>query len=96
MAVIRRSDYLTFARRCLIEDRSNTVIFGASFGSQDAHVVDAVNAGPKRKIAISIWPGTAAQNVAAMARYRSRLPRHDLQFFDSRTHPLGNASLSAK
>lgn len=95
MAVIRRSDYLSFARRCLIDNGDNTVIFGASFGPQDAHVIEAMNAGPKRKFAISVWPGTGAQNVAAMARYRSRLPRHDLRFFDSRTHPLGHENLSA-
>lgn len=96
MAVIRRSDYLSFALRRLIEDSGNTVIFGASFGAQDDHVISALNAGPKRKFAISIWPGTASQNIAAMARYRARLPRHRLSFFDSRTHPLGNEILSIR
>lgn len=90
MAVIRRSDYLSFARRSLIDDVGDTVIFGASFGDQDAHVIEALNAGPRRKFAISIWPGTEAQNVATMARYRSGLPLHSLSFFDSRTHALGD------
>ena len=94
MSAIRRSDYLSFARRQLFEDHSDTVIFGASFGDQDDHVISALNAGPRRKFAISVRPGTGSQNVAVMARYRSRLPRHDLRFFDSRTHPLGDEALS--
>ncbi|WP_099246606.1 DUF4917 family protein [Mycobacterium sp. shizuoka-1] len=94
MAAIRRSDYLSFARRQLIEDNFNTVIFGASFGDQDDHIISALNAGSRRKFAISVWPGTESQNVATMARYKSRLPRHDLRFFDSRTHPLGDQALS--
>ncbi len=94
MAVIRRSDYLSFGLRRLVEDSTNTVIFGASFGAQDAHVVDALNAGRPRRFAISILPGTDAHNVATMARYRERLPGHQLNFFDSTSHPLGNRSLS--
>jgi hypothetical protein len=92
MAVIRRSDYLSFARGCLMNDRSNTVIFGASFGAQDTHIVEALAAGPTRRFAISILPSSEAHDVAAMAHYRSRLPQHKLLFFDSRTHPLGNTS----
>jgi hypothetical protein len=94
MAVIRRSDYLSFARRCLINDVDNTVIFGVSFGTQDAHIIDALAAGPTRRFAISVLPGSEAHNVATMAHYRSRLAEHKLLFFDSRTHPLGDSSLS--
>jgi hypothetical protein len=93
MAVIRRSDYLSFARRCLIDDAGDTVIFGASFGPQDKHVVEALNAGQGRKFAISILPKTEAQNITAMAHYRAALPKHSLRFFDSRTHPLGHRDL---
>lgn len=94
MAVIRRSDYLTFALQTLIEDRSNTVIFGASFGPQDDHVVQALSSGRKRHIAVSIRPGTRKQTFAAMARYQERLAEHELIFFDSTTHPLGDPGLS--
>jgi hypothetical protein len=96
MAVIRRSDYLSFARRCLMKDVGNTVIFGASFGTQDTHIVEALAAGPTRGFAISILPGSEAHNIATMAHYRSRLPQHKLIFFDSRTHPLGRESLSIR
>jgi hypothetical protein len=94
MAVIRRSDYLSFARRCLLDDVENTVIFGASFSAQDTHIVEALANGPTRRLAISILPSSQAHNVAAMANYRSRLPEHKLLFFDSRTHPLGDSRLS--
>ncbi len=93
MAVIRRSDYLSFARRWLIDDAGDTVIFGASFGLQDKHVVEALNAGPSRTFAISILPKTETQNITAMAHYRAALPKHSLRFFDSRTHPLGHRDL---
>lgn len=93
MAVIRRSDYLSFALRQLAADAENTVIFGAEFGSQDDHVVAALAAGGTRKIAISVFPGTNEQNIATMARYRSKLPGQNLLFFDSRSHPLGDPAL---
>jgi hypothetical protein len=96
MAVIRRSDYLTHALQTLSDNRSNTVIFGASFGAQDKHIADAIASGPKRHIAISIRPGTQDQNDAAMANYRASLPRHQLKFFDSTSHPLGDRSLTVR
>jgi hypothetical protein len=96
MAVIRRSDYLTYALQELSNDTSDTVIFGASFGTQDTHIVNAINAGHRRRLAVSIHPGTQAQNEAAMARYRAKLAGHHLVFFDSNTHPLGDPSLTIR
>jgi Domain of unknown function (DUF4917) len=93
MAVIRRSDYLSFARRCLLDDAGDTVIFGASFGPQDKHVVEALDTGPRRRFAISVFHTTETRNTATMAHYRAQLPRHRLRFFDSRTHPLGHCDL---
>jgi Domain of unknown function (DUF4917) len=93
MSVIRRSDYLSFARQKLIDDISDTVVFGVSLGSQDDHIVTALSTGDRRRIAISIRPGTSAQNIAAMAQYTAKFPDQDLVFFDSRTHPLGDPSL---
>lgn len=95
LRVIRRSDYLSFARQKLIDDLSDTVIFGASFGPQDTHIVDALRTGGRRKIAISIRPGPDDQQVEAMARYQERFPDQDVSFFDSTTHPLGDPALAA-
>jgi hypothetical protein len=95
MAVIRRSDYLAFALQSLSDDEADTVIFGASFGPQDGHITNALNAGERRNIAISVRPGSPAENAATIARCRSALTNHRLRFFDSRTHPLGDPALSA-
>ncbi len=91
--VIRRSDYLSFARQQLNDDASDTVIFGASFSDQDQHIVAALRSGGRRRIAISVYPGTQVQNTETMARYKATLPDQDLVFFDSRTHPLGDPAL---
>jgi hypothetical protein len=94
MAVIRRSDYLSYALQTLSDNTSNTVIFGASFRDQDKHIATAIASGPKRHIAISVRPGTQDQNDAAIANYRASIPRHRLHFFDSTSHPLGVPSLT--
>ena len=96
MARIRRSDYLTHALQMLSDNTSDTVIFGANFGDQDAHIFGAIDAGRQRRIAISIHPGTRAQNETAMAKYRSRFSQHRLVFFDSTSHPLGDRSLTVR
>jgi Domain of unknown function (DUF4917) len=94
MDVIRRSEYLSYALQALSDNGTNTVIFGASFGPQDKHIADAIASGPKRHIAISIRPGPQDQNDAAMGIYRASLGRHQLHFFDSTSHPLGDGSLT--
>ncbi len=94
MRAIRRSDYLSFAYQELSENTSPTIIFGASFGPQDDHIVKALRKGAGRRIGISIFPfGDPAEVVAAKATYRAKLPDQDLQFFDSTTHPLGDPGL---
>jgi Domain of unknown function (DUF4917) len=94
MDVIGRSDYLRYALQMLTESTSNTVIFGASFGPQDKHITDAIASGPKRHVAISIHAGNEDDNNAAMDNYRAVLRRHQLHFFDSASHPLGDGSLT--
>ena len=96
LRVIRRSDSLTFARQELIEDAQDTVIFGVGFGAEDEHIVRALRAGGRRRMAISIRPGTPDQVTAAKARYRKKLSNQNLVFFDSRTHPLGDPSLTVR
>lgn len=93
LRAIRRSDYLSFAYRRLSENRDATVVFGASFGPQDEHIVKALRAGGRRNIAISILPGTEDNMITAMAEYQAKLPDQDLVFFKSTTHPLGDPGL---
>jgi hypothetical protein len=93
LRAIRRSDYLSFAYRLLAENRDATVIFGASFGRQDDHIVKALRTGGRRNVAISVRPGAHHKVVASMAEYRAKLPDQNLVFFDSTTHPLGDPAL---
>lgn len=94
LRAIRRSDYLSFGYQELFENKDPTIVFGASFGLQDAHIVKALRNGARRKICISILPvGGPAAVVAAKAIYRANLPDQDLRFFDSTTHPLGAPGL---
>lgn len=93
LRAVRRSDYLSFAHQRLAENRDATVIFGASFGPQDQHIVKALRAGGRRNVAISVLPGADDEVVAAMAEYRAKLPDQNLVFFDSTTHPLGDPAL---
>jgi hypothetical protein len=94
LRAIRRSDYLSFAYTQLSEDTAPTVIFGASFGSQDEHIVQALRNGGRRKVAVSVLPVADRSAVlTTKATYRAKLPDQDLYFFDSTTHPLGDAGL---
>jgi hypothetical protein len=91
---IRRSDYLSFGYQQLSENRDPVVIFGASFGPQDEHIVQALRKGGRRKVAVSVYPvADPASVVTTKATYRANLPDQDLFFFDSTTHPLGDAGL---
>jgi hypothetical protein len=96
MARIRKSVYLTYALQALSDNTSDTVIFGTNFADQDKHISNAIDAGQQRRIAISIHPGTRDQNDAAIAKYHSRFREHELMFFDSTSHPLGDRSLSVR
>lgn len=70
------------------------MVFGTSFGPQDSHITSALNAGASRNIAISVRSGSMGQS-EMMARCRSALDKHQVSFFDSRSHPLGDSALAA-
>ncbi len=91
---IQRSPYLSFCLESLANDNHNTVIFGHSLAGQDQHIVDAVNAGPRRKVAVSIYPdGNPEKVIEEKLRIKRALRPHRVHFYDSRTHPLGDPAL---
>lgn len=94
MRAIRGSDYLSFAHQELADDESNTVVFGTLLGEFDAHIADALKSGQRRVLAFSIHRGGAgsAAIVALKADLTSRFRGHNVVFFDSATHPLGDAT----
>jgi Domain of unknown function (DUF4917) len=69
---IRRSDYLSFGYQQLTENNDPIVIFGASFGSQDDHIVKAVRKGGRRAVAISVYPRSRPRFSGGNEGYLSR------------------------
>ncbi|TCO33381.1 uncharacterized protein DUF4917 [Kribbella steppae] len=92
---IQRSPYLSFCLESLADDEQDAVIFGHSLSAQDQHIVDAINAGPKRKVAVSIYPsGNPQKVIEEKVRIQQALDRHRVSFYDSTTHPLGDPGLN--
>ena len=94
---IQRSAYLAFCRDTLTENESNTLVFGHSLSDTDRHVIDALDAGRPRTIAVSLFPsGDPKEVIETKARILRSLDRHKVFFFDSTTHPLGAATLQIR
>lgn len=97
LQAIRRSPYLAFCRQELRADEGNTVVFGHSLSEQDEHIVKALVEGRERRFAVSL----RSSNDKARIRERKatilrQLDGHEVCFFDSSTHPLGDPSLRIK
>ncbi|WP_205474451.1 DUF4917 family protein [Nocardioides sp. SYSU D00038] len=91
---IRQSTYLTFCLEELRNDDRPTVLFGQSLADQDSHIAEALNEGGRRRIAISMFPsGDHNAIIAEKARILRKLPDHNVSFFDSTSHPIGDSSL---
>ena len=92
---IQRSLYLSHCLGTLSGDDQNTVIIGHSLSGQDQHIVDALNKGPTREVAVAVHRnGNSRQIIAEKARIAEALTPHAVHFFDSRTHPLGQPDLN--
>lgn len=91
---IRQSSYLSFCLDNLRSDESATVVFGQALADQDRHIMAALDEGAHRRIAISMYPtGDDEAIIEEKARLAHTLSRHEVDFFDSTTHPLGDPSL---
>jgi Domain of unknown function (DUF4917) len=97
LQAIGRSPYLSFCLDSLRTDRENTVVFGHSLSGEDAHIAAALKEGGPRTVAVSIYPGIDEQwIIQEKARVAGLLGEHELRFFDSTTHPLGDPSLTVQ
>ncbi len=90
---IYRSDYLAFAYTSLAHHDGPLCIFGNGLGEEDRHIVAAIEKAETTEIAISIRPRDRAQIIADKAHFYEQLPKANLRFFDSTSHPLGAAAL---
>jgi len=87
---ILNSRYLTFCLESLEKNAGNTVVFGHSMSDQDDHIVQALQAGESRRIAISVFlDHDRSKPQQKIHEIQGKLSSHDLFFFDSTTHPLG-------
>ncbi len=69
------------------------VVFGASLGEQDAHLLDALNERPDRPLAISMRRDGVRTVRTRQREIYARLYTDELHFFDAATHPLGAPAL---
>lgn len=69
------------------------VVFGASLGDNDNHLVDALNGFPSRPVAVSMVREPPSILRRRQAEIYARLQSETLHFFDAATHPLGSPAL---
>ncbi|MFK3797713.1 DUF4917 family protein [Pseudomonas sp. NPDC088444] len=96
MKIIRGSDYLAYCHAQLAQHQGALCIFGHALGRQDRHILNAVLQARPKTVAISVLPRSDAF-VQHQKRHYSTLfggQNIELQFFDARTHPLGNPDLA--
>lgn len=93
MQAIARSAYLSFGLKTLSEFDGSLVVFGHSLSTRDKHVVAAISKWHSLNLAYSIYPGKSSKIIREKARIVGLFPNASINFFDARTHPLGQSSL---
>lgn len=93
LEAIEENSYLRHAYRTLKEDKGSLVIFGHSLREQDHHLVDAINANPHRRVAISMHWKSESELREMRYKVLSKLCVDEVYFFDAATHPLGYLDL---
>jgi hypothetical protein len=91
---IQENAYLRFALSELQTCPEPIVVFGHSLSEQDAHVAEALNARPRRPVAVALGPDQPSRIRSEKGRILSALSElEDVVFFDRTTHPLGSLAL---
>jgi hypothetical protein len=93
LRAIEGNAYLAHCLTKMREVELPFVVFGASLGEQDRHLLDALNEHPTRAVAISMVKTTVPDLRIRQREIHARLHTDDLRFFDAATHPLGDAAL---
>lgn len=92
MQAIARSDYLSFGLKTLSEFDGSLVVFGHSL-RRDKHIIAAISKWHSLNLAYSIYPGKPSKIIREKSRIVGLFPNASINFFDARTHPLGQSSL---
>jgi hypothetical protein len=94
LEVIEHNDYLRFGLSRLREHPGALVVFGHSLSAEDAHLLEAINAHPERRVAVSVHGAGDERAVRKRkGEIRAALSTTGLDFFDAQTHPLGAGRL---
>jgi Domain of unknown function (DUF4917) len=93
MRSIRRSDYLSFGYQSLADYEGSIVIFGHSLSDADEHIVQAIRSRRGRRVAVGLLPGSTMNIIGSKTRINQALYEQRVAYFDSTTHPLGDAAL---
>jgi hypothetical protein len=91
---IKSNDYLNYCWERLKEVDCPMVVFGHSMSDEDTHLADALNAHPRRPVAVSLVDGGRDVNRDEQLRITRKLRTTELHFFDTATHPLGSEHLA--
>lgn len=92
--VIDSNDYLSFANGTFSRHEGCLVVFGHRLSKTgDDHLVKAIRSSDAEKIAISVNSLSGPELITFKSRLQTRLLGHELLFFRSSSHPLGNSSL---
>jgi hypothetical protein len=91
---IKSNDYLNYCWERLKEVDCPMVVFGHSLSDEDTHLAEAVNAHPRRPVAVSLVDGGRDVNRDEQLRITRKLRTAELHFFDAATHPLGSEHLA--
>jgi hypothetical protein len=94
LRAIEANAYLAHSLQTLRSLELPLVVFGSSLGTQDDHLLDALNEHPQRRIAVSMLPDRQRALAAQQADIYARLETDELEFFAATTHPLGACALS--
>jgi hypothetical protein len=94
LAVIRSSNYLSFALTTLAKSEGPLVVFGHSLSPQDQHLVDVLR-NRKTPVAVSLRQAAPRDIIATKANIQNRMGDTPVLFFNSATHPLGDPALRA-
>jgi hypothetical protein len=96
LRAIEGNDYLSHVYETFKCCDSPLVVFGHSMGTQDQHLLDAINANPGRPVAVSMRSASPQQLRERQAAIWGKLGSREVYFFDAESHPLGSSDLTRK
>ncbi|MNO77479.1 hypothetical protein D3C76_685920 [compost metagenome] len=96
LSAIRDSDYLNWCYGELARHQGALCIFGHRLGSADQHILHAIQQAGIKTLAISIYPLSEASIISQKQHFTGLFANQGtrLEFFDSKTHPLGATALN--